>query len=69
MTTFLSSEELSCIQAELEETPDCVSEITLSLEQARLLVKEALVHRNEYRGTKKSTGAQQIDLFDTKAYY
>ena len=69
MPTYLSNEELQAIRDEISITPDSVSIFTLSLPQARKLVNEALSARGMRTAEARSTGVDQIDLFDTSKLY
>ena len=60
--TYLSDEELSAIEEELNKTSPNVHSFTMSLEQALALVAELISSRGSTRAAPKS---QQIDLFDT----
>lgn len=69
MTTFLSNEELKAIRDELASTPKSISNFTLGLEQTQKLVDEVLSNRGLRTTPNKSTGINQIDLFDTANLY
>lgn len=69
MSTYLSDEELQAVRDEISITPDSVSNITLSLPQARKLINEVLSARGMRTAEVRSTGVDQIDLFDTSKLY
>ncbi len=69
MSTYLSNEELQAMRDEISITPESVSIFTLSLPQARKLIDEVLSSRGMRTTEVKSTGVDQIDLFDTSKLY
>ena len=69
MTSYLSNEELQAMREEINNTSDSVSCITFGTEQARKLLNEVLVSRGLRTTSNKSTGINQIDLFDTSNLY